>query len=240
MGVTPMTRKLLIVFASGLVLAMVLLSAAWAIGGQAMLARIDKQGGWNFTFDEGAEAGSASRTLTFDPAQRLAIDAPVRLRFTRADQSRMTVRGPERLLAGLRWQDGRLWLDHHGISHHTLVVDIAGPRMPDLAFQGAGMAELDGLDQPALTIDLSGAGSIEARGRVERLTVNSSGAGRIDLEDLEARDANVSSSGVGLIDLSATGKVDASLSGAGRIALHRKPAQLSSSVSGMGVIDQDY
>lgn len=236
-----MTRKLLIVFASGLVLAMVLLSAAWAIGGREMMARIEKDGGWSFTFDDKDEHGTATRSLTLDPTRRLAIDAPVRLRFAHADQPHMTVRGPQRMLASLRWEGGRLWLDRHpAFSHRSLLVEISGPRMPDLAFEGAGMAELDGIDQPALTIDLSGAGSIEARGRVERLTVNSSGAGRLDLEELEARDATVSSSGVGMIDVSATGKVDASLSGAGRIALHRKPTQLTSNVSGMGVIDQDY
>lgn len=236
-----MTRKLLIVFVSGMVLAMVLLSAAWAIGGKEIAARLDKGGGWSFTFDDDDDHGGTTRTMAFDPAQPLAIDAPVSLHFNRAAQPRMTVRGPARMMTALRWESGRLWLDRQaGFAHHSLVVEIVGPRMPDLAFRGAGRAELDGIDQPALAIDLSGAGSIEAQGRVERLVVTSGGAGRIDLEALEARDATVTSSGVGLIDVSATGKVDASLSGAGRIALHRKPAALTSSVSGLGVIDQAY
>ena len=85
-----------------------------------------------------------------------------------------------------------------------------------------------------------GAGNVEANGRVDTLTVHAKGAGNIDMEELLAHDATIASAGVGNIDVSATGKVDATLSGAGNLSLHRKPAELTSRVNGIGSISQDY
>jgi len=238
-----MTKKLLVVFASGLVLSIVLLSFAWVIGGQQLAARIEKDGGYSFSFDDDGEYKGATmtRTLTFDQDQPLEVTAPVRLHFIKGETASMTVKGPQKLVEAVRWENGRLSIKEMPLfSHHTLVVEITAPRMPALVYKGAGDIELENLDQPALALEMAGAGNVDVSGKVETLTVRARGAGNLDLADLLARDATVSSSGVGNIDLSATGKVDVSLSGAGNIALHRKPAELTSRVNGIGSVDEDY
>ena len=239
-----MIKKLLVVFASGLVLSIVLLSSAWVIGGPEVLSQIHKNGAFHFTFDDDDDSPHgtmATRTLPFDQNQPLEVAAPVELHFTKGENVEMTVRGPQKLVNALRWENGRLSLaDVPLFSHHTLKVDIVAPRMPELVYKGAGSIELENLDQPALALQLAGAGNVDASGKVQMLTVNAKGAGNIDLGELRAHDATVNSSGVGNVDLNADGNVNVTLSGAGNLSLHRKPAELTSRVNGIGSIEQDY
>ncbi len=238
-----MTKKLLVVFASGLILATALFLIAWVIGGRSFVADLEHKHGWSFDFDDDkAAAPATTRTLAYDPAFPLTIDAPVTLRYERGPQTRMTVEGPRELVGALRWDKGRLSLDGSHVihGHHGLTVTVVAPQLPGLVLTGAADVELVGLDQPSLSIDLRGAGDIEARGRVSRLDVSSSGAGAIDLSGVEAEDARVRLAGLGDIDVNAGGKVDVEISGAGQVSLHRKPAQLVSRITGIGTIDQDY
>ena len=239
-----MTRKLLVVFASGLVLSIVLLSMAWVVGGHDLMTRIEKDGGYSLSFDDDddtSHGAKTTRTLAFDASKPLEVAAPVRLHFTRGETAGMTVSGPKQLVDSVRWEGGRLSLGTTPLFvHHTLDVEIRGPRMPSLVYKGAGDIELENLDQPALALEMAGAGNVEANGRVDSLTIHAKGAGNIDMEKLLAHDATITSAGVGNIDVSATGKVDATLSGAGNISLHRKPAELTSRVNGIGSIGEDY
>jgi hypothetical protein len=237
-----MTKKLLVVAASGLVLAILLLSAAWVIGGQAMVTAIH-HGGWHFTFDDDDHDHGAkvTRTLTFDPAAPLTVDAPVHLHFTRGDHVEMTVSGASSLVSALRWDNNHLSMpDGPVFNHHELRVEIVAPQLPPMNFNGAGNVSLENLDQNELKLDLSGAGNVDASGKVHTATVTSSGAGNVDLGDLDATDATVSVAGVGNIDVNASGKVNANVAGAGNVTLHRKPAQLTTQISGIGSVDHDY
>lgn len=237
-----MTKKLFVVAASGLVLAILLLSAAWVVGGQAMVTAIHK-GNWHFTIDDDDDDHGArvTRSFTFNPDAPMTVDAPVHLHFVRGDRVAMTISGSAPLVGALRWNNNKLSMDDGPIiSKHTLQVEIVAPRLPPLNVNGAGSVALENLDQPDLRLNLSGAGNIDATGKVHTATVTSSGAGNVDLGGLNATDATVSVEGVGNIDVNASGKVDASVAGAGNVSLHRKPAQLTSQISGIGSVDQDY
>jgi Putative auto-transporter adhesin, head GIN domain len=237
-----MTRKLLIVFASGLFFAIVLLSSAWVIGGQEMITRIEKDGGYNISFDSDKPAGpKVSRSFAFAGLQTLTISAPVTLKFVKGDKPEMVVEGPEKLMNALKWENGELSLEgSRRIRRGRLEVTIIAPVLPDLVMRGASKAELAGLDQPSLSIETAGALDLEGSGKVATLRVDSKGASDIDLTGVEAKDATVSIAGAGDVDISATGKVDATISGAGEITLHRKPEQLNSKINGAGSIDHDY
>jgi carbon monoxide dehydrogenase subunit G len=237
-----MTKKLLVVAASGLVLAILLLSAAWVVGGQAMVDAIH-HGGWSFTFDDDDHGHGAkvTRSFTFNPDAPLSVDAPVHLHFERGDHVSMTVSGSAVMMNALRWDNNHLSMnDGPTFGHHELKVEIVAPQLPPLSLDGAGSVSLENLDQQELRINLSGAGNVEASGKVHAATVSSSGAGNVDLGDLDATDATVSVAGVGNIDVNASGKVDANVAGAGNVTLHRKPAQLTSQITGIGSVDHDY
>lgn len=237
-----MIRKLSIVFASGLGFAIVLLSAAWLIGGQAMMAHIAKDGGYSFTIDTDAPRGpTISRSFPFPAIETLTISAPVSLKFIRGDKAAMVVQGSEARMRDLLWNNGHLSLAQHAASgNDRLEVTITAPVFPALVMQGASDVDLADLDQPALAIDSAGAIDLTGKGRADRLTIDSKGAGSIGLADVAVRDATVRIAGAGDVDISASGKVDATISGAGSIGLHRKPEVLTSRVNGAGSIDQDY
>lgn len=237
-----MIRKLVIVAASGLLLSILLLSAAWVIGGPAMVQRFRHDGGWGVILDDDdTHEATTTRTLAFNPAVPLEISAPAEVHFTRGDKPVLTVSGSGRMVDAVRWEGGTLSLHEVSVfNHHGLRVEITAPALPPLRYSGAGSIHLEGIDQPQLSLDLAGAGNIEASGKVGQLSVTSEGAGNVDLSDLVASDARVRAAGVGNVDLNAGGKVNVELSGAGNVSLHHRPAELTSKVSGVGSIDQDY
>lgn len=236
-----MIRKLLIVFASGLVLAIVSLSSAWVIGGQELMARTGETGRFVFNGHHREDRGpKATKTLVFDGTQMLSIDIPVSLRFTRGEQSQMVVSGPAGVVNALKWENGALSLSDKAMHYRDLTVTITAPQIAGLELNAPGDIELDGLDQPSLKLSVNSPASVEARGRVGTVEIDASGVGDVDFEKVEARDAKLSLSGVGGIDVSASGKVDAVVSGAGSVTLHRKPEVLNSRTSGLGSIDEDF
>lgn len=237
-----MIRRLSIVFVSGLVFAIVLLSAAWLVGGEELAARMEKDGGHTFVFGTHKDSGpTVSRSFPFVAIDTLTISSPVTLRFVKGDKAEMVVSGPERRMQALRWENGRLWLEKRsGWRSGQLEVTITAPVLPALVMQGASDVELVGLDQPSLSIDSSGAIDLSGKGKVERVMIDSKGAGDIDLSDVVAGDANIHIAGAGDVDIAASGKVDAAIAGAGSVTLHTKPAELTSRISGVGSIEHSY
>ena len=127
----PMTKKLLVVAASGLVLAILLLSAAWVTGGTALMAA-PHRGNWSFD-DDDDHRPTATRSYTFDSAAPFTVNAPVELHFVRGDQATMTISGSPAMLAAVHWDHNRLSLNE-GLfgDHHSLKVDIVAPQLPPL------------------------------------------------------------------------------------------------------------
>ena len=235
-----MIRKLLIVFASGLVLSIVLISVAWVLGGEELAARIRRDHG-DWTFETRDSGPSVKRNLAFDGNRILTIDAPVSLHFTRGAKTEMTVSGSARAIDGLRWEDNELSFDHHGWwNHRGLTVAITAPQIAGLSLRGPGHIELDDLDQPSLRLEVRGPADLDASGKVGKLDIDSRGVGSLDLSDVEAGDAKLRVRGVGNVDIKASGTVDASLNGVGNITLHRKPASLNAETHGIGEIRHDY
>ena len=237
-----MIKKLLIVFASGLVLSIVALSAAWVIGGQEFMTRIQRDGNFTINLDDDHEKDGprATRTLAFDGARLLTISVPVEMRFIRGDKAEMTVTGPASAVDALTWENGELALRDKNTHHRNLRVTITAPQFAGLILNAPGDVDLRDLDQPSLRLEVHSPASVDAQGRVDNLDVRTSGVGSLDLARLEAGDAKAEISGVGAVELNARGKVDVAISGAGSVSLHRKPEVLTSRTSGLGAIDHDY
>jgi hypothetical protein len=235
-----MIRKNLIVFASGLALAIIALSTAWIIGGNALMLRIQKDGHFN-SHNDGPGEAVVTRELDFDGARTLTIDTPVSLRFVRGPLARMTVSGPTSLMTGLKWENGALSTGGSSpIPDGTLEVTITGPQLAGLILRGAGDIDLQGLQQPALMLQVQGAADVEVTGRVDTLAITAQGVGSLDLAQVVAKDAKLDISGIGDVDISASHRVEADISGAGSVTLHQKPEILVSRNTGLGSIDHDY
>lgn len=235
-----MIRKLLIVFVSGLVLSILLVSGAWVLGGDEIKSRFrHDQGDWDFGDHE--EGPTVKRSFAFDGSQILKINGPVSLRFVRGPKSEMIVSGDARVIDGLRWQNGELSSERRGRRQHGgLTVEITAPQIAGLELRGPSQVKLDNLDQPSLHIEVRGPGDLDASGKVGRLDIDSRGVGSLDLSKVEAGDAAVRVRGIGNVDIKASGTVNAVLNGVGNITLHRKPASLNAETHGIGEVKHDY
>ena len=236
-----MTRKLLIVFASGLMLALVLLSSAWLLGGDALSKRISERKGLSVKVITAKHGPQASRAFVFDPSKPLALDVSAKLRFIRGDQVSMVVTGPQKEVNALTWEDGKL-ASEGGIqvSGDGIEVKITAPRLTALILRSAAGAKLEGLDQPSLKIESRGAINLTASGRVDSLDIDLAGASDVDMRDVAAKDARIVSKGASNVTIAATGKVDVEINGAGSVSLRAKPTQLTSRINGIGSVDNDY
>jgi len=90
---------------------------------------------------------------------------------------------------------------------------------------------------PVITaVTLSGAGSIIATGRTDRLDVVLAGAGDFDGRDLRADAVSVESLGVGTTTLWAVTELDVSVTGVGTVRYYGEP-EVNSTVTGVGTIE---
>lgn len=238
-----MSRKLLIVFASGLVIAIIALSAAWLVSGRDFRDKVTTNGvNWTFgDHDHHHDKGPRiTRNFALQSGAKLVMAVPVDLEFRRGDHAGMTVEGPKQIVDRLVWEGGRLSLRDQGFHHGGLKVTIVAPELGALNFDAPGDVELHGLDQDELRLNARGAIELEAQGRVRRLFVDSAGAGSIDLSHVEGDDATVRIDGVGDVEVAATNLVDVEINGAGNVSLKKRPRTARTRINGVGSVDRDY
>lgn len=115
-------------------------------------------------------------------------------------------------------------------------VEVTLPNVASLRISGAGNVIYRDIDQDELSLDVSGAGTIEVTGKVNRLEADVSGAGDISAYLLSATHGRLRVSGAGNIKATATTSVVARVSGVGKIKIGGNPPQRDTDVSGMGKI----
>jgi hypothetical protein len=130
-------------------------------------------------------------------------------------------------------QDSIGWLKPH---HGSLKLRLTLPKLNSLALNGAGHITVTGLAGGATSMVLSGAGDLEASGKLDTLTARLNGAGNADLSHVTAGSATVAVNGAGNLVVQATGSLDAKLNGVGSIHYIGTPAQLTTEINGVGSI----
>lgn len=237
-----MLRKLLIVFASGVILSIVAFGAAWVAGGEKLRQEFATEG-WTINLsdrDDHPKGPRKTRTFAIQSGSQLAMEVPVDLEFNRGDKAEMIVEGPADVVDRLVWENGHLSLRGSMRMRGGLKVRITAPEIAGLDLDAPGDVNLHGLKQEALRINARGAIDLDASGQVDRMFVSSEGAGDINLGKVQGRDATIRIDGVGDVTIGATGTVDVEINGAGNVTLIRKPKTLRSSINGIGDIDHDY
>lgn len=238
-----MTKKLLIVFASAAILAIVALSGAWMAGGADFRHNFEQDGHWSWTFgdDDKADHGPAkTRNFTIESGSQIAMEIPVELTFNRGDTPSMTVKGPANVVDRLIWKDGRLSIKGRMNTHRGLKVEITAPEIRSLDLDAPGDVEMVGLDQDQFSLTADGAIDLEAQGKVRKIFVRANGAGDIDLGKVVGEDATVRVDGAGDVTVGPTRLADIKINGVGNVTLKRKPVTLRSEINGIGSVDHDY
>lgn len=237
-----MLRKLLIVFASGVILAIVAFGAAWIVGGEKLHKELAEGHDWSWTIGDDDDSGPRkSRSFAVQPGARLAMEIPVDLSFTRGDKAEMVISGPAKVVDKLVWLDGRLSLPHgFHMNHHGIKVRITAPEITGLDLDAPGDVKLTDMQQDRFTLNSNGPVDLDAQGKVRQIFVSVSGPGDIDLGKVEGQDATVRVNGVGDVTIGATGTVDVEINGVGDVSLVRKPQVLRSRIHGLGSINHNY
>ena len=109
--------------------------------------------------------------------------------------------------------------------------------MPNLDYftsRGSGNADIAGVANRRLELQLQGSGNINAVGRTEEVRVALKGSGNIDARRLSAGSADVQLSGSGNAWVVTNGTLNAQLRGSGNIFVGGQPGQRTVREAGSG------
>jgi hypothetical protein len=181
---------------------------------------------------------TASAVRRVAPFERVVLTGAADMRIGVGGAQRVTVRGDDNLLPYVRTSStGRtltVSLRRSVRARSRLVVDVTAPALTGVRLEGAGDVRVLGLRARAFRAELTGAGILEASGRVDLLEARLAGAGSADLDRLTARAARVEVSGVGSARVRCTEALDATLTGIGEVTYSGHPRRVTTHVTGTG------
>ncbi|MFN3536174.1 MAG: GIN domain-containing protein [Brevundimonas sp.] len=241
-----MIRSLFIIAAAGLVLTIVCLAGAAAIGGR----EITRDGwtisgdGWSlvqsdFEWDSSDET-TVTREIAWDGGEALTFDLPARVIYAQGDAPSITVAGPAGVVDRVTFVDGRFDLEEGTRTgqHSRPRITIVAPAVSRFTLNGSQNLEIRDYDQPELVLAVSGSGDVEGYGRTETLTVTIDGSGDLDLKGLPSTDAVIEINGSGDVEAAPSGQADVTIRGSGDVDLTTRPARLNSHILGSGRVRQ--
>lgn len=118
-----------------------------------------------------------------------------------------------------------------------VAVLITLPRPDEVELAGSGDIEIKDVTLDSLELELTGSGTIKARGDVKELKVTLAGSGDVKTDQLVARKVTAEITGSGDILVQATQSLNATISGSGRLMYTGSPVDLKKSVTGSGSIE---
>ncbi|MBW2454978.1 MAG: DUF2807 domain-containing protein [Deltaproteobacteria bacterium] len=118
-----------------------------------------------------------------------------------------------------------------------LVAKVTAPDVSLARGSGATKLRIAGVDNTALTVELSGAGKGEVAGKTETFTVDLSGAGTIDAAKLTVKSVKVDVSGAGRVSVAEPDELTVDISGAGTVRYGGSP-KITKNISGAGKLDK--
>ena len=260
-----MIRTLLIIAGAALVLAVVTLGGAAAIGGRDMARH-----GWAWTFrdDDGSSVSihraddgriaETTKTVAWTGGDSLIVEMSADVEYVQGATSSVVITGATDLVDRIRLDGNRLTMENaEGPNNERIVfgrsadgrgvwvdseqvrVVVTAPAVHTFDLRGSSDLTQRDYDQDTLTIDQSGSGDVEGFSRVRALKLNITGSGEADLDDLATIDADVSVSGSGDARVAPTGAAKVSISGSGDVELATRPATLSQTLTGSGGVHQN-
>lgn len=258
-----MIRTLAIITGAGLVLSIACFAGAAALGGADL-----QRNGWTWTLesDEHGDGGhfvrgapdagpDTTRTVAWTGGESLEIEVPVDVTYIQGPAATVVITGPKSIADWVRVEGGRITMDdpegrervtfsmHNGSLRawsdtDRVKITITAPAVKRFDLEGSSDLLIEGYDQDAMSVDISGSGEVTARGRTRALTLDISGSGEADLADLQTTDAAVDIAGSGEARVAPTGAATVTISGSGDVDLTTRPTSLRTSISGSGDVDE--
>lgn len=205
----------------------------------------------------GTVSPSVDRTLPWTGKDTLQVDLPVDVVFVQGPEAKIVASGPQSYIDRLRVDGGRISLAdnddrdsasvtinafgvHVQSESERVKITVIAPDVTKFDVRGSGDLDIRRYDHPTFAVSVSGSGDVEAAGRVEMASIDSSGSGHVDLSDLKAKEAVVDVSGSGGGAIFATAKAKIQISGSGDVELRTEPKTVSSEITGSGEIRREY
>ncbi len=179
-----------------------------------------------------------SRDFTWTASDRLEVNDVAEIIYIQGPVAKLTIEAPKSVLDRIEIEDGTISRDDHYDWDGKLKVTLTAPNVHQFELGGVQSLTLRQFDQKDLEINLSGTGSVTGTGKVKTLSLDISGAGSADLAGMQMERADVSLSGAGSAKLGPRASANIAISGIGGVELTRKPANLSTSISGLGQVKQ--
>ena len=232
-----MRTKLAVIAVSGFAVSAICLGGAFALGGSAVGDSILDIGDFGQPrCDTAGPSAVISRTLPWDgDGDRAAVAVVANTYYRAGSGDQLVVRGDSRIVSHVYVRNGVVGVDcRTGSVFHSnperIEVTLPGRNFRSFAQLSSGDMRLAALSQPEAKISVEGSGSIEADGKIERLTavIDGSGnlavtgnAGSLDLTVEGSGDAKLGELVVKNADVTIAGSGDVEISpqGASRVAI---------------------
>lgn len=182
-----------------------------------------------------------SRDLPWAGGTSLTFDVPARVTYTQGPTAKITLSGPDALVNHVVLDGDTLKLDRtvHGMdTDRALSMSITAPEVRTFEVNSAAKLSLNNLNVDALSVQIDGAGKVDAQGSAKSVHLEINGAADADLGALTVADAHVEIDGIGNVIAAPTGDAHVEINGAGKVALTKRPAHLDQEINGAGSITQ--
>jgi hypothetical protein len=165
-----------------------------------------------------AKDGASERHLAWDGGDAIDIAVPATVRFVGGTGTEIVLRGSPGIIANVEVRGGRITLNcHSDVAMRDVEITLPGRAFRRIGLSGATNLIMENVSQPDLALDISGSGRTQAKGKVDRLSINVSGSGRALLGELAMKELAVRISGSGRIEAGPKEAADIHISGSGKI-----------------------
>lgn len=232
-----MRKHLGLIAIAGFIAAVLLLIAAWRMGGGGTLADIAMrlaQARLPLCAEEAA-GKSMSREIAWTYGETVSVDIPADIENRPGDADQMLrVTGDAALIPHILVDKGEIKLDCRPGRLNGTRVQIALPGMNFMRFNLAGLTSLNlrDIDQPQLRFNLAGASSVTAAGRVDSLRINGAGLAVAKLGRLSVREAHLNLAGKSTVEVAVSDDLELNSVGAASLTLVGEPRTLKTNILG--------
>ncbi|MGH6827562.1 MAG: GIN domain-containing protein [Rhizomicrobium sp.] len=181
---------------------------------------------------------SATRSLAWDGSDRAGVAVPATVHYRRGQGDRVVVTGDSALLPHVRLVDGWVEFDCHPRDLNGLRLDVSLPGREFRGFSLAGLGDMDleGIDQPDLSLHVAGAGNVTATGQTDNLDLHLAGAGHARLGGLSAGRVALHLAGSSNVEVAPRDDLSVHIAGAGTVVLYSEPRSIETHIAGSGRI----
>lgn len=121
-------------------------------------------------------------------------------------------------------------------TNSRVVVKVSVPKLEQLEINGAQVVKLYNLASPELSVQIDGASTLEAFGKVRKLNLEVAGAGMVNLKELSVESLFVECAGAAKAVTTVEKQIHATATGVSKILYYGKPSSVKKESCGLAVI----